>query len=250
MLTKILQKEKLRDKQGNLITDPMELTQLQEITLAKKYPKEFYKYWMKQKFVMLPEYFGEYLVAYPKGWNIVKKDKISLGVGSWCTIFSSLSSEELDKYASFIDFIPEDYIEELLLADGANAAKITGTGNISDVVANKIYDNPCVDLKYVLDNCRKNVEELYVLLFYFQPRCDFIFSLVYNDPKYIDIIEEYEDYEFTVAEALKILRKHPNLVDRSAMPIDDFNNEQWESLIKLHPKNKKLVKVRKEIQYG
>ena len=246
MLTKILQKEKLRDKQGNLITDPMELAQLQEITLAKKYPEKFYKYWKKEGISDdLSEVFGEFLLEYPKALSLVKEGKITLGPGSWNTIFASFKTEEVPApYVELIDNIPPEYLEEILIADPENICFLAHT-NYRETAYELLYENPHIDLYYLLKHCNK-VEILHELLFWYFPNDDFMFDLVLKDPSFGEIIEAYSEYEFSVAQGLKLVRTHPQLITLGSIPVIAFNKAQWDSLTKLYPKDTRIRKIRKK----
>lgn len=244
----ILAKEKIKDNNGKVITDMDDLTSYQEIQLAKKYPEEFCKYWKKRGISpILSEFFGDFLISYPQAWSFVKSGAIELGCGSWATILSNLSEEDLKPYKTLIAGIPDEFIQEILLVDGEAILKMAIDEDLATVVKNRIYSNLDVDISYVLKHCRKNVEVLEDLIFLWHQDDDILYSLVKEDPTWAQELSNQSEYEFSVPRALQLVRKHPQLIKEPCIPSYDFNDAQWQSIIELYPKDKNLLSLRNEI---
>ena len=76
--------------------------------------------------------------------------------------------------------------------------------------------------------CQKNVETLYETIFNYNKNADNIKTLLMADAKFGELVEEYSTgIELPVPDALRILRKHPDLINLEIMPTDKFSKQQW-----------------------
>lgn len=155
---------------------------------------------------------------------------------------------ELEEYACDIDRIPRNFVQELVIADGENLNKLQGNKPARYWMDSFFYQNPYVDVLYVIRHCQKNVETLYETIFNYNRNTDNIKTLLMADAKIGALLEEYASgIAPPVPDALRIQRKHPNLINLEIMPTDKFSKQQWQSLQAMHPDNPNLTKAIKMI---
>lgn len=132
------------------------------------------------------------------------------------------------------------------MVDGEAILKLAIDEDLATVVKTKLYSNLDVDINYVLDNCKKGIELLEDIIFYWHQDDNTLFTLVYRDPNWAQVLSNHSENEFSVPRALQLVRKHPQLLNEPCISSYDFNEAQWDSIIKLYPQNRSLVKIRNE----